>query len=406
MKVAHIAPPWISIPPKNYGGTEFVLYNLVEEQVAQGHDVTLFAPGDAKTSAKLISFFAKSLADTGVPWSGHLKAYYHMHKAVEYIKEHDFDIVHAHLSSSADMYVFPLTAQMTTPLVVTLHSRFPFDRVQSWTGDADKYFMDWLSPVPVVAISESARAEVKYPLNFVGIVHHGIPLKQFRPVVAEPENFVAWLGRLVPEKGAHLAIKAAEKAGVPIVLAGTIDRHVRESVSYFNDVIKPLIDHKQVKYIGPVNTEQKIHLFSRARGFLNPIEWEEPFGMVMIEAMSVGCPVISFTRGAAPEIVSHKKNGFLVHNVSEMAHFIPRIAELDRAVVRAYAEKHFSITAMAEKYTRIYRKVTASSRLMAAPSIVSAKRLQVAPSSIIKTDESVQVPFPSVLARVEVERRP
>ena len=139
MKIAHIAPPWISIPPKNYGGTETVLYNLVEEQVAQGHDVTLFAAGDATTSAKLVSFFPHSLLESGVPWQGHLKAYYHLHKAVEYIKDHDFDVVHTHLSSSADMYLFPLMSHLAVPHVMTLHSHFPFDRVQSWTGDADDY---------------------------------------------------------------------------------------------------------------------------------------------------------------------------------------------------------------------------------------------------------------------------
>jgi glycosyltransferase involved in cell wall biosynthesis len=125
MKIAHIAPPWIAIPPKNYGGTENVIYNLVEEQIAQGHDVALFAPGDAKTSAKHVSFFPASLLASGVPMQAHLKAYYHLHKAVEYIKEHDFDIVHTHLSSTTDMYIFPLTAPLTTPHVTTLHSNFP-----------------------------------------------------------------------------------------------------------------------------------------------------------------------------------------------------------------------------------------------------------------------------------------
>ncbi|MFL5690492.1 MAG: glycosyltransferase, partial [Ktedonobacteraceae bacterium] len=152
MKIAHIAPPWLAIPPKNYGGTEIVLYNLIEEQVAQGHDVTLFAPGDARTSARLISFFPRSLIDAGVPWQGHLKAYYHLNKAVEYIKNHDFDIVHTHLSSSADMHLFPLTAQLATPHVMTLHSNFPFDHVQSWTGDADASYMEWASFVPMIAI--------------------------------------------------------------------------------------------------------------------------------------------------------------------------------------------------------------------------------------------------------------
>src|SRR6266849_8006113 len=125
MKIAHVAPPWISIPPKNYGGTEVVIYNLVEELVAQGHDVTLFAPGDAKTAAKLVSFFPTSLSEEGIPWSAHLKAYYHMYKSVEYVKAHDFDIVHMHLSSSSDLYIFPFSSQLEVPHITTLHSRFP-----------------------------------------------------------------------------------------------------------------------------------------------------------------------------------------------------------------------------------------------------------------------------------------
>src|SRR6266480_1020103 len=357
MKIAHIAPPWIPIPPKNYGGTEVVVYNLVEEQVAQGHDVTLFAPGDAKTSARLVSFFPKFLLEEGVPWTAHLKAYYHLHKSIEYIKEHDFDIVHTHLSSSSDMYIFPLTAPFATPHVTTLHSRFPFDRVQSWMGNADEYYMEWAPSVPIVAISESARAEVPHPLNFVGVVHHGIPMQKFVPSTKKVGNFFVWMGRFVPDKGTHLAIEAAKKAGVTIVLAGTIDRHQQESVNYLHKVIEPQIDNEQVKYVGPVNMKRKISLLSRACAFLNPIEWEEPFGMVMIEAMALGCPVISFARRAAPEIVVHRKTGFLVQNVNEMVRFIPRIDEIDREVLRQYVERNFSVRFMSEKYVKIYSQV-------------------------------------------------
>src|SRR5512135_2061345 len=223
MKIAHIAPPWITIPPKNYGGTEVVLYNLIEEQVAQGHDVTLLAPGDARTSARLISFFPKALIDAGVPWQGHLKAYYHLHKAVAYIANNEFDIVHTHLSSSADMYLFPLLAHLALPHVMTLHSRFPFDRVQAWTGDADDYYMEWASAVPMVDISEHASAKRTHTLNIVGVVHHGLPMVHFQPTVKQAERFFVWLGRFIPVKGPHLAIEAAKKAGVPIVLAGTVD---------------------------------------------------------------------------------------------------------------------------------------------------------------------------------------
>ena len=359
MKIAHIAPPWIAIPPKNYGGTEIVLYNLIEEQVAQGHDVTLFAPGDARTSARLISFFPRSLIIDGVPWQGHLKAYYHLHKAVEYIKDHDFDIVHTHLSSSADMYLFPLMAHLATPHVMTLHSHFPFDHVQSWTGHADEMYMEWASSVPMVVMSEHARAGNTFPLDIVGVVHHGLPLAHFQPSVKQPEQFFVWLGRFVPEKGPHLAIEAAKKANVPLILAGTIDRHVQASVDYFKQVIEPHIDHQHVKYIGPVNMKQKMDLLSRARGLLNPLQWEEPFGMVMIEAMAVGCPVIAFRRGAAPEIVVHGKSGFLVHDLNEMVHFIARAGELDRRVIRAHVEQHFTIRTMVQQYTTVYKKIIA-----------------------------------------------
>ena len=362
MKIAHIAPPWIAIPPKNYGGTEIVIYNLVEAEVAQGHEVTLFAPGDAKTSATLHSFFPKSLLEEGIPWQGHLKAYYHLHKAVEYIKEHEFDIVHTHLSSSADMYMFPLIAPLAIPHVTTLHSRFPFDRIQSWTGKADELYMEWAPEMPMVAISESARAEVPFDLNFVGVVHHGLPMQQFVPSTKKRGDFFVWLGRFVPDKGTHLAIEAAKRAGVKIVLAGTIDRHQQESINYFAEKIKPQIDGEQVKYVGPVNMKEKISLLSRARGFLNPIEWEEPFGMVMIEAMALGCPVISFARGAAPEIIVHRKTGFLVHDVDEMVRFIPRVDEIDREKTREYVEQHFSARVMAEKYVKIYKRVIAESK--------------------------------------------
>ena len=277
MKIAHIAPPWISIPPKNYGGTETVLYNLIEAQVAQGHDVTLFAAGDATTSAKLVSFFPHSLLEAGVPWQGHLKAYYHLHKAIEYIKDHDFDIIHTHLSSSADMYLFPLMSHLAIPHVMTLHSHFPFDRVQSWTGDADdSYIKDWALKVPMVLISNQARANTMLPLHIAGVVHHGLPMEQFRATTLQPENYLVWLGHFVPKKGAHIAIEAARRAGMPIVLAGTVDKHVDEAVNYFEHTIKPLIDDRRVKYVGPVNMQQKIDLLSRAYGMLNPIQWEEP----------------------------------------------------------------------------------------------------------------------------------
>ena len=209
----------------------------------------------------------------------------------------------------------------------------------------------------MVAISESARQNVPHPLNFVGVVHHGLYMQDFQPVKRRiGENF-AWLGRFMPEKGAHLAIEAAKRAHVPLVLAGIIDRHSKISMGYFEQVIKPQIGKDQITYIGPVNMRRKNTLFGRAKGFLNPIEWEEPFGMVMIEAMALGCPVISFARGAASEIIADGETGFLVNTVDEMVSAIAKIDVIDREAVRKYVEQNFSSQVMAKNYVKIYKKV-------------------------------------------------
>ncbi len=357
MKIAQIAPPWIAIPPTNYGGTENVIYNLVEEQVSQGHDVTLFAPADAKTSAKLISFLPCSLIEDNVPWESHLQAYYHLHKSLEFARE--FDIVHTHLSSCTDMYVLPLVSSLKTPHVCTLHSLFPFDRLPNgWTSRGDQYFLEeWGSSVPMVAISENARAIAPQSLNFIGVVHNGLLIKQFQPAIKSRGSYFVWLGKFVPEKGAHIAIEASKRADVVVVLAGLVDKHSQRSVHYFDNYIKPFIDNEQVKYIGPVNMKQKINLLNEACGFLNPINLEESFGMVMIEAMALGCPVISFARGAALELIVHGKTGFLVQDIDEMVNFIHKIDDIDRDVTYRHVVDNFSATSMVEKYIKIYKRV-------------------------------------------------
>ncbi len=362
MRIAQIAPAWIPIPPKNYGGTESVIYNLVEELVAQGHDVTLFAPGDAKTSAKLVSFFPNSILAKKGDWGMHLHAFYHLQKSIEQVRAQKFDILHTHLSSSTDLYLFPLTASLDIPNVTTLHSNFPFDHhgTDDKAGDADRYYMDWAPCVPLVAISENAREQEKLPVHFVDVVYNGIDMSQFPPPGKKREDYLVWLGRFVPEKGPHLAIEAAKRAQVPLVLAGTIDRYLKSSVNYFHEQIEPQIDNKQIKYIGPVNMKRKVSLLRRAHTFLNPIEWEEPFGMVMVEAMALGCPVISFARGAAPEIVENGKTGFLVQNLDEMVQALPKIDEIDREEPRLHVERNFSAQVMAEKYTQVYKKIIRS----------------------------------------------
>lgn len=371
MKIAQIAPPWITIPPRHYGGTENVIYHLVEELVALGHDVTLLAPGDARTSAQTVSFIPESLTAEGVPWYASLKAYYHLHKSIEYITKHHFDIVHSHLSSSGDMFLFPLSTFLAAPHITTLHSHFPFDRgPQQWIGDADQQYMDWSSHMHFVAISESARRQQEVPIHFAGVVHHGLPVDTCYDPRRSQEDHFMWLGRFNRAKGAHLAIEAALQAGVPLILAGIKEESNPDAMDYYHNLIEPYLDGKQIRYIGHADAMRKMELFHSARGFLNPIDWEEPFGMVLIEAMASGCPVISFARGAIPEIVTHGVSGFLADNVAEMVYYMGRIDELDRASVHAYTRRHFSARAMAENYLHIYQQ------MINEPTILPAQKSQ------------------------------
>ncbi len=348
-----IAPAWISIPPANYGGTESIIAFIVEELVALGHDVTLFASGDSHTPAKLVSFYPKSLLSEGVPWQAALKAYFHLHKSLE--QAGDFDVVHTHLSSTADMFLFPLMEKLATPHVTTMHSNFPFDRVNEWIGDADQYFLEWIKPAPIVTVSDRARQNIPYDLNIAGVVHLGVPMQHYRFTDAKPEPYFTWLGRFAPAKGAHLAIAAAKQANVKLVLAGIIEHGNKESLDYYNAEIAPHLDGNQITYIGPVNMEQKVELLSKAVGFLNPITWEEPGATVVLESMALGCPVIGFARGVVPELIVHGKTGFLVHTVEEMEQYIPRIGEIDRRTTHLHVDRNFSARVMAEKYVKIYQ---------------------------------------------------
>jgi glycosyltransferase involved in cell wall biosynthesis len=325
------------------------------------------------------------LLSEGVPWQANLKAYYHLHKSLEYTFEHNFDIVHNHLSSSADMYIFPLSATLTKPHVTTLHGHFPFDKaLDSWTGDADGYFMDWAQHVPLVASSESARMQVAYPTHFVGTVHNGIRMRDYTSTCTDIGNYFVWLGRFAPEKGAHIAIEAARKAQVPLILVGVRDQQDQDSMQYYRHMIEPYVDGKQIRYIGPISMSQKIDLLSHARALLNPVEWEEPFGMIQIEAMATGCPVIAFARGAATEIVTHGLTGFLAYNVQDVVHYISQIDEIDRNRVREYAIRHFSARTMAENYLRIYANVITAHALT---DTVSA-RVNTAPLDDVKPENT------------------
>jgi glycosyltransferase involved in cell wall biosynthesis len=305
----------------------------------------------------LVSFCPESLLSEGVPWQAHLKSYFHLAKSLERAEE--FDVVHTHLSSTSYMYLFPLMAGIATPHVITMHSNFPFDRVNDWTGDADQYFLDWIKPAPVITVSHKARENIPYALNVAGVVHLGVPMKQYTFDNRPPGDYFTWLGRFTSEKGAHLAIQAAKQASVPLILAGIVEHSFQRSVEYFKNDIEPHIDNDRVKYVGPVNMAQKIELLSGARGFLNPITWEEPGATVVLEAMALGCPVIGFARSVVPELIVHGKTGFLVDTVEEMVGYRPRIVEIDRRTTHLHVDRAFSARVMAEKYVAIYKTLQA-----------------------------------------------
>ena len=358
MKVAQIAPPWVTIPSLDYGDTENVIYSLIEELVCLGHDVTLFAPADARTSAKQVSFIPRSLVKEGVPWQAGLKAYYHLHKSFAYINEHNFDIVHTHLSSSNDMYIFPLATTLATPHLTTLHGYFPFDRTSdNWIGDADQYFMEWVQYTPLVAVSESARKQVSHQPNIVGTIHNGLRLQGYPSVKRLTGDYYIWMGHFTYEKGAHLAIEAAKKAQAPLILIGIKEQYNRDAMCYYRHLVEPHIDGLHIRYVSPHVPQIKFNLLQQAKALLHTAAAEEAFGMEMIEAMANGCPVISLAHGSAPEIIRHGHTGFLAQGLDEIPFYMTHLAEIDHQDVRNHVERFFSARVMTEKYLEVYTDV-------------------------------------------------
>jgi glycosyltransferase involved in cell wall biosynthesis len=378
MKIAQVAPPWIAIPSQQYGGAENVIYYLVEELQALGHEVTLFAPADARTSARQVSFISRSLLNESDPWQANLKAYYHLHKSLEYIAEHDFDIVHTHLSTSGDMYIFPLAAELATPHVTTLHSQFPCNRtVDYWTDNANGHFMEWIQRIPLVTISESARSHLQIGAHCIDTIHYGIPTAEPTTEDLQDEGqvgeYFVWMGRFTYEFGAHLAIEAARNAGVPLVLVGTKEPDNRDAMHYYRHMVEPFLDTNKpgarilhqpgqdIRVLGPLAKQPKTALLRHARALLHPVEHEEPSGLLLMEAMAAGCPVITFPHGAAPEVVVQGQTGFIVQDIPNMLRAMKQVATLDRHAIRNYIEHYFSAQAMAQNYQNLYAQIMSTS---------------------------------------------
>ena len=340
MHIAQIAPLHEAVPPKLYGGTERVIHWLVEELVELGHDVTLYASGDSVTSARLEAIWPRALRLDGSVVDPNA-----LHMAMlERVRQHagDYDFLHFHL----DYYPFSLFARQSVPYLTTLHGRLDLPEHQP--------MFSTFSTTPLISISDAQRRPAPH-VNWVRTIHHGLPKELLRPLPATP-GYLAFLGRIAPEKGADKAIAIARRCGVPLRIAAKVDKVDRE---YFDEKILPLIDGTSVEYIGEITDQEKSEFLSGAVALLTPIDWPEPFGLVMIEAMACGTPVIAFPRGSVPEVVDDGLTGFTVRNVQEAVEAFGRLPQLSREKIRSHFEKRFTARRMALDYLDAYESLMA-----------------------------------------------
>jgi len=343
MRIAQVAPLEESVPPKLYGGTERVVAWLVEELVELGHEVTLFASGDSKTSAKLVSVWPRALR-LGRPRSDPFAA----HTALlEQVAERatEFDVIHAH----TDWVHLPILSRLGVAFLTTLHGRLDLTGVPGLISRFGK--------APFVAISDNQRLPVQ-DANWLATVYHGLPLNSFHPCLAEG-SYLAFLGRLSPDKGPDIAIRIARGAGMPLRIAAKLPR---EQQTYFKNKLAPHIDGEQVRLVGEVNDAAKQKFLGDAAALLFPINWPEPFGLVMIEAMACGTPIIAFSAGSVPEVVDDGVSGFVVQGEQQAVHAIHRLKTLERGKVRAQFEQRFTAKHMAQQYLKHYETLIAARR--------------------------------------------
>jgi glycosyltransferase involved in cell wall biosynthesis len=344
MRIAQISPLFEAVPPKLYGGTERVVYSLTEELVAMGHDVTLFASGDSITSATLAPMRERALRlDPSVKdW---VATYYRMVELV-YRRKDEFDVLHFHI----DYFPLALFSRQKVPFLTTIHGRLDLPEfVETYGTFAD---------CPFVSISDSQRAPIP-DLNWVRTVLHGIPARLLTPQPVKQE-YAAFLGRISPEKGVDRAIRIAGKAGMKLKIAAKVDNADKE---YYDTLIKPLIQgNPDVEFIGEINDAQKPAFLSGAHALIFPINWPEPFGLVMIEAMACGTPVIAFNCGSVPEVIDPGVTGFIVNDIDQAVAAVGKVHTLDRARVRSTFDRRFTARRMAEDYVDLYEELAQPAR--------------------------------------------
>src|SRR5215207_7856284 len=323
MRIAQVAPLAESVPPKLYGGTERVISWLVEELVELGHDVTLFASGDSATRATLMPVWPRALR-LGRPRADPIAA---QTALLEAVAQHatDFDVIHCHI----DWVHLPLFSRLGVPFVTTPHGRLDLPRL----SEVARRFPD----APFISISENQRLPLS-EARWLGTIYHGLPAESLRPSFS-PGSYLAFLGRLAPEKGPDVAIRIAQAARMPLRIAAKMPRAERR---YFKQRLEPLIDGNRIQLTGEVNEQTKEKFLADAAALLFPIDWPEPFGLVMIEAMACGTPAIAFRRGSVPEVIDEGVTGFVVDSEEEAVQAIRQLSKLDRSSVRAAFERRFT----------------------------------------------------------------
>lgn len=351
MKIGVIGTIWLNTPPTTYGGTEEVVDNLVNTLVDIGHDVTLFAPKTAKTKAKLFPTVDKPLYEQHIPWTNISQTLFHITEAFDHAGE--FDILHVHLNLVQDYIALPLAALSPTPVLFTFHFLLPQEQTQP---DRLQLLLKY-KHLPFISISDSQRAGL--PLNFVATVYNGISIDNY-PFSSTSDDYFVWLGKVNPLKGTKQAIEVAKKAGVKLYVLGAVDKEDKDKLYYYEHEIKPLIDGKQIIWVGSVSIEEKAKFLGKAKALLNPIQWKEPFGLVMSESLAVGTPVIANAKGAATEIIQDGKTGFLVETEEEMVEKIKEVGKLNRNACRKRVEDYFSAEKMTEGYLAAYKKTVAN----------------------------------------------
>jgi glycosyltransferase involved in cell wall biosynthesis len=347
MRIAQIAPLYEAVPPKLYGGTERVVSYLTEALVDLGHDVTLFASGDSVTSAKLEAAWPRALRldptvrDALAP---HMVLLEHVHRVA-----HEFDVLHFHL----DYLPFPVFSTLDTPFVTTLHGRLDLPELQP--------VFDTFADVPVISISDSQRQPLPQA-NWQSTIYHGLPRGLLTPQgtrkPGEPE-YLAFLGRICPEKRVDTAIRIAAQSGLPLKIAAKVDKVDRD---YFKAEIEPLLSQAHVEFIGEIDETQKPAFLSGAKALLFPIDWSEPFGLVMIEAMACGTPVVAFNRGSVPEVIDPGVTGFIVEDVEGAVAALEHLDSLSREAIRAQFERRFTSHTMARNYVDAYNALIEAER--------------------------------------------